>query len=95
MSKYIDGDNLMMSLADWWYSSFGQEETKEAEAIRKVMNAVEESIKVMPTAPVIPYENLRRYADWFCAQVSYPEFVREAIQFYEDSSGAMEGGTYE
>ena len=41
----IDGDALMMSLADWWYSSFGQEETAESEAIRKVMHQVEESLK--------------------------------------------------
>ena len=41
----IDGDELMLWLADWWYSSFGQEETEEAKAIRKVMNKVEESLE--------------------------------------------------
>ena len=41
----IDGDKLMMSLADWWYSSFGEEETEDAKAIRKVMDSVEESLK--------------------------------------------------
>ena len=41
----IDGDELMLWLADWWYSSFGQEETEEAKAIRKVMNRVEESLE--------------------------------------------------
>lgn len=40
----IDGDKLMMSLADWWYSSFGQEETEEAKAIKTVMGKVEESL---------------------------------------------------
>lgn len=40
----IDGDKLMMSLADWWYSSFGQEETEEAKAIKTVMDKVEESL---------------------------------------------------
>ena len=37
----------MMSLADWWYSSFGQEETDEAKAIRAVMQQVEKSIDEM------------------------------------------------
>lgn len=41
----IDGDKLMMWLADWWYSSFGQEETEEAKAIRAVMDKVEESLE--------------------------------------------------
>jgi hypothetical protein len=41
----IDGNKLMTSLADWWYSSFGQEETEEAIAIRKVMDQVEKSLE--------------------------------------------------
>ena len=43
--RLIDGDKLMMWLADWWYSSFGQEETEEAKAIRTVINKVEESLE--------------------------------------------------
>ena len=35
----------------------------------------------IPAADVIPCDRLRRYAEWFCAAVSYPEFVREAISF--------------
>lgn len=38
---------IMMSLADWWYSSFGEEETDEAKAIRKVLDKVEQSIGAM------------------------------------------------
>ena len=34
----------MMSLADWWYSSFGEEETDEAKAIRKVLDKIEQSL---------------------------------------------------
>ena len=41
----IDGNKLMMGLADWWYSSFGQKETEEAIAIRKVMDQVEKSLE--------------------------------------------------
>ena len=43
--KWIDGDKLMMMLADWWYSSFGECETDEAKAIHAVMNQVEDYIK--------------------------------------------------
>lgn len=45
--RLVDADKLMMSLADWWYSSFGEEETDEAKAIRKVLNTVEQSIGAM------------------------------------------------
>ena len=45
--RLIDKDKLMMSLADWWYSSFGQEETDEAKAIRAIMQQVEKSIDEM------------------------------------------------
>ena len=45
--RLVDADKLMMSLADWWYSSFGEEETDEAKAIRKVLDTVEQSIGAM------------------------------------------------
>ena len=45
--RLIDADKLMMSLADWWYSSFGEEETDEAKAIRTVMDKIEQSIGEM------------------------------------------------
>lgn len=50
--RTIDGDALMMELADWWYSSFGEEETEEAKAIRMVMDEVEQSLDhlLMPPA---------------------------------------------
>lgn len=41
---------------------------------------------------IVPWAFLERYADWFCAIVPYPEFVREAKMFYLDSIRAMEGG---
>ena len=43
----VDKDKLMMSIADWWYSSFGEEETDEAKAIRTVMDKIEQSIGAM------------------------------------------------
>ena len=45
--RLVDADKLRMSLADWWYSSFGEEETDEAKAIRKVLDTVEKSIEAM------------------------------------------------
>jgi len=45
--RLVDADKLMMSIADWWYSSFGEEETDEAKAIRTVMDKIEQSIGVM------------------------------------------------
>ena len=45
--RLVDADKLMMSLADWWYSSFGEEETDEAKAIRTVMDKIEQSIGAM------------------------------------------------
>ena len=37
----IDGNKLMLALSEWWYSSFGLEETEESKAIHKVMDEVE------------------------------------------------------
>lgn len=51
-----------------------------------------EKILAIPAADVVPWEWLERYADWFCANVSYPEFIGEAKRFYEASLKAMEGG---
>lgn len=45
-----------------------------------------------PTIDAVPWEFLERYADFFCAVVSMPEFVREAKAFYEGSWRAMDGG---
>ena len=45
--RIVDADKLMMSLEDWWYSSFGEEETDEAKAIHTVMDKIEQSIGVM------------------------------------------------
>ena len=45
--RIVDADKLMMSLADWWYSSFGEKETDEAKAIRTVVDKIEQSIGEM------------------------------------------------
>ena len=40
-----------------------------------------------PNVDVVPWEVLARYADHFCALVSYPEFIREAKAFYNEIYG--------
>lgn len=41
----IDGHKLIMSLNDWWYSSFGYEETEESKAIKEVIDEVEKYVE--------------------------------------------------
>ena len=41
----IDGYKLMMSLNDWWYSSFGYKETEESKAIKAVLDKVAEYVE--------------------------------------------------
>ena len=48
--------------------------------------------ELVPAADVVPWEWLERYADYFCAGVSMPEFVREAKMFYASTNEAMQGG---
>lgn len=59
------------------------------------MHHVNADIKALPAADVVPWAFLERYADYFCAVVSMPEFVREAKQFYASTNLAMEGGIIE
>ncbi|MBP3240080.1 MAG: hypothetical protein J6M92_05995 [Oribacterium sp.] len=42
--RMIDGDDLMISLTDWWYSSFRGAEAGESKAIHKIVDKVEESL---------------------------------------------------
>lgn len=52
--RLIDGDKLMMSLSDWWFSSFGEDETEESKAIRTVMHQIEDSLKYFEVTQWIP-----------------------------------------
>ena len=47
-----------------------------------------EELKAIQAADVVPWEWLERYADYFCAGVSIPEFVRKAkMVFYKEING--------
>lgn len=50
---------------------------------------IQQAVDEQPTVDAVPWEFLERYADWFCASVSFPEFIREAKAFYR-STAAMD-----
>lgn len=54
--RLIDADALMLPFNDWWYSSFGQEETERSLTIKEAMKAIED-------APTIDAEPVTRCAD--------------------------------
>lgn len=64
----------------------------EIQAISQGMSLYAEHIKAIPAADVVPWNLLERYADFFCAVVSMPEFVREAKAFYQSTCRAEDGG---
>ena len=55
---------------------------------KRIMEGV---IDQQPTVDAVPWEFLERYADWFCASVSFPQFIKEAKAFYKSSVAAMDG----
>lgn len=69
MPRYIDSKGLMISLSDWWYSSFGLDETEESKAIKRVMDKVEKYIDAQPTADAVKVIRCKdckyRSKEWF------------------------------
>lgn len=84
MAEYIDTSINPADYIEVW-------EVEDAEHGKQLVMAVDD-LKCLQPADVVPWSFLERYADWFCALVQYPEFIREAKRFYKDSVGAMEGG---
>jgi hypothetical protein len=54
-------------------------------------NVVENVLDTLPPADVVSWAYLERYAEWFCADVTFPEFIREAKAFLKASCGFQEG----
>lgn len=54
-------------------------------------NVVENVLGIIPPADVVSWAYLERYAEWFCADVSFPEFIREAKAFLNATGGFQEG----
>lgn len=46
-------------------------------------------IEDFPAADVVSWAYMERYANWFCADVSFPEFIREAKAFLTASGADM------
>ena len=56
--RLVDADALMMSLVNWWHSSFKEKETKDAKVIHMVMDKVEEYSQMFEVnAPSAQTEN--------------------------------------
>lgn len=68
--------------------TFATPDCRGMESKIRVFDAVK-AIGATPTADVVPWEWLERYADCFFAEVSIPEFVREAKMLFHN---AMQGG---
>lgn len=84
--RLIDADALRERLQSLAYDDWNQGvSTTWANAFSEIADMVDDQ----PSADVVPWELLERYADWFCALVSYPEFIREAKAFYISTQEAM------
>ncbi len=59
--------------------------------IGDALNDVED----FPAADVVPWETLMRYAEYFCRDVPYTEFIRAAKMLYDGTKAAMDGGNIE
>jgi len=68
--RLIDADSLLAKLHN---TTFGED------ARPTVYRAITEE----ETVDAVPWNFLERYADFFCAGVSFPQFVKEAKLFYE------------
>ena len=63
MSRWIDGNALIMHLYDWWYSSFGQKENERSVAIREVADEVEKCVAEAPSIDLVFCEECI-HSDW-------------------------------
>ena len=64
----------------------------DIQAISQGMSLYAKHIADIPAADVVTWSFLERYADFFCAVVSMPEFVREAKAFYLSTCQTQDGG---
>lgn len=83
--RIINADEAVETFKSLPRCANGYSDTYDIAAIIGILQDV-------PTVDAVPWEFLERYAEWFCAMVSFPEFIREAKQFYLDSCNAMKGG---
>lgn len=75
MSKMIDGNKLIIVLSDWWYSSFGLEETEESKAVHKVLDAVERYV-----------DHVKSADEWIPCSERLPDDDGDYLVWLEDES---------
>lgn len=85
MKEYVEREKVRDIIAD----AYKDATDGEAETVCIGINSM---LMELQTDDVVPWSFLERYADYFCAVVSMPEFIREAKMFYESTNRAMEGG---
>ena len=90
--KLIDGDYAESLLLMHENNTRAAGKDKEADGLRTAYADIAACCKPIDA---VPWDFLERYAVWFCADVSFPEFIREAKSFYKSKQAAMNGGTYE
>lgn len=72
--RLIDADELLINTDVYEIVKYSQEYGHIVQVC---------DIVYAPTVDAIPWEKLERYAEHFCADVSYTEFVREAKLFWK------------
>lgn len=87
MSDLISRQEAYETLSEYYHHRTEIQHKGLREALDRVPSA--EPVRMKDS---VPWEFLERYAEWFCALVSYPEFIREAKRFYEDTYKAELGG---
>ena len=89
MKEYIEREAAIKNFMQYtWYDDSG----KTIDDGDEKHEILDDMFSAIPAADVVPWEWLERYADYFYAGVSMPEFIREAKMFYESTNEAMQGG---
>ena len=91
MKEYIEKDAALETTYELFTMSMCMT-VPECNGMNRAREMIFKQLRDIPAADVVPWEWLERYADYFCAEVSMPEFIREAKMFYESTNKAMQGG---
>lgn len=90
--RLIDATKAIESIDEIAFSMSVCISTDYCHGMTAMKDAAIHAVERQPTVDAVPWEFLERYADWFCASVSFPEFIKEAKAFYNSSVSAMNGG---
>lgn len=90
MTDYISREEAIMAVTRAKLPDVTPDGIPIANGKRSVTDCIRR-IKEIPSAEVVPWKDLMRYASYFCAAVSYTEFVREAKMFFDNITNVAEG----